>query len=74
LRQFELEIQKVHQSHEELMRSSEKKEKLERAIRYKLEIDSRRLQEQNRYLKGIFELFNLFLCNCNCTHIKLVII
>ncbi len=48
-----MEIQKVHQSHEELMRSSEKKEKLERAIRYKLEIDSRRLHEQNAHLKSI---------------------
>ena len=52
--QFEVEIQKVHQSHEELMRSSEKKEKLERAIRYKLEIEVRRLQEENRCLKGKF--------------------
>jgi len=47
-----MEIQKVHQSHEELMRSSEKKEKLERAIRYKMEIDAKRLQEQNKLLKG----------------------
>lgn len=52
LQKFELEIQKVHQSHEELMRTSDKKERLERAIRYKLEIDSRRLHEQNRDLKN----------------------
>lgn len=49
-----MEIQKVHQSHEELMHSSEKKEKLERAIRYKLEIDIKRLQDQNKILKGNF--------------------
>lgn len=34
--------------------SSEKKEKLERAIRYKLEIESRRLQQQNRDLKSCY--------------------
>ncbi|XP_054167372.1 angiomotin-like [Oppia nitens] len=55
LQKFEIEIQKVHQSHEDLMRSSEKKEKLERVIRYKLEIDVRRLQDQNRDLKIQFE-------------------
>lgn len=49
--QFELEMQKVHHSHEELIQSSLKKEKLERAIRYKLEIELRRLQEQNQNLK-----------------------
>ena len=43
----------MHLSHEELMRSSDKKEKLERAIRYKLEIDARRLYQQNRDLKSI---------------------
>lgn len=51
--QFEMEIQKVHQSHEELIKSSDKKEKLELALRHKLEIQNRRLQEENRCLKGI---------------------
>lgn len=37
------------------MRSSEKKEKLERAIRYKLEIEVRRLQDENRCLKDQLE-------------------
>ena len=55
--QFELEIQKVHKSMEELMMSSEKKERLERAIRYKLEIESRRLQQQNRDLKSCYNWF-----------------
>lgn len=44
----------MHQSHEELIKSSEKKEKLERALRYKLEIQNRRLQEENQCLKGSF--------------------
>ncbi|XP_017480310.1 PREDICTED: angiomotin-like [Rhagoletis zephyria] len=55
LQNFELEIQKVHQSHEELIKSSEKKEKLERALRYKLEIQNRRLQEENQCLKEQIE-------------------
>lgn len=49
--QFEQGIQQVHQSHEELIRSADKKEKLERAVRYKLEIELRRLQAQNKDLK-----------------------
>lgn len=44
-------VQQVHLSHEELIRSSEKTEKLERAVRYKLEIELRRLQAQNRELE-----------------------
>ncbi|XP_022248541.1 uncharacterized protein LOC106465007 [Limulus polyphemus] len=55
LQKFELEIQKVHQSHEELVRSSEKREKLERAIRTHLEMEIRRQQENNRELKGQLE-------------------
>lgn len=51
LQNFELEIQKVHQSHEEMMKSSEKKEKLEKALRLKLEFQLRRFQEENRCLK-----------------------
>lgn len=49
--QFELEIQKMHQSYEDLMHSAIKKEKLEKALRYKLEIEIRKLQEENRLLK-----------------------
>lgn len=41
----------MHQSHEELIRSAEKKEKLERAVRYKLEIELRRLQAHNKELR-----------------------
>lgn len=51
LQKFEQEIQKVHQMYEDLMQSSEKKEKLERAVRYKLEIEIKRLQQLNSSLK-----------------------
>lgn len=37
--------------YEELMCSAEKKEKLERAARYKLEIEIKRLHQQNKQLK-----------------------
>lgn len=58
-----MEIQKVHQSHEELIQTSEKKEKLEKALRYKFEIQIKRLQEENRCLKGIFNS-NLVIIKC----------
>lgn len=48
---LENEVCRVHSAHEELMRSAEKKEKLERAVRYKLEIEVRRLQTENRELR-----------------------
>jgi hypothetical protein len=51
LQKFEQEIQKVHQMYEDLMQSSEKKEKLERAVRFKLEIEIKRLQQLNGGLK-----------------------
>lgn len=41
----------MYQAHEELRLSAEKKEKLERAVRYKLEIEVRRLLAQNKDLK-----------------------
>lgn len=61
LLQFEMEIQKVHQSHEELVRSSDKREHLEKAIRARLEGEIRRLLESNRELKGKRVNFSFFL-------------
>lgn len=55
LQKFELEIQKVHQAHEDLVRSSEKQGKLERAIRMRLEMEIRRLQEDNKQLREQIE-------------------
>lgn len=46
-----MELQKVHTAHEDLMKSSEKKEKLERAIRYKLEIEIKSARDENKSLK-----------------------
>ena len=39
------------------MQSSEKKEKFEREARYKLEIEVKKLQKQNKCLQGIFFCF-----------------
>ncbi|XP_074599125.1 26S proteasome non-ATPase regulatory subunit 5 [Brevipalpus obovatus] len=51
LQKLEMELQKVHTAHEDLMKSSEKKEKLERAIRYKLEIEIKSARDENKSLK-----------------------
>ncbi|CAM1312149.1 AMOTL1 (predicted) [Pycnogonum litorale] len=51
LRKVENEVVKVHSAHEELVRSSEKREKLERAVRMRLELEIKRLQENNKRLK-----------------------
>ncbi|XP_075591520.1 uncharacterized protein LOC124491629 [Dermatophagoides farinae] len=48
---LESEIQKIYQSYDELMQSSEKKEKFEREARYKLEIEVKKLQKQNKCLQ-----------------------
>ncbi|XP_054712267.1 LOW QUALITY PROTEIN: angiomotin-like [Uloborus diversus] len=55
LQKFELEIQKVHKAHEDLVRSTEKRENLERAIRAKLEMEIRRLQDHNKELRDQLE-------------------
>nr|XP_027201761.1 putative uncharacterized protein DDB_G0277255 [Dermatophagoides pteronyssinus] len=47
----ESEIQKIYRSYDELMQSSEKKEKFEREARYKLEIEVKKLQKQNKSLQ-----------------------
>ncbi|XP_015917379.1 angiomotin isoform X2 [Parasteatoda tepidariorum] len=51
LQKFEMEIQKVHKAYEDLVHSSEKREKLERTIRSRLEMEIGRLQEQNKELR-----------------------
>ncbi|UXI20391.1 beta-1 4-galactosyltransferase 7 [Sarcoptes scabiei] len=45
------DIQKIYQSYDELVKSSEKKEKFEREARLKLEIEIKKLQKQNKYLQ-----------------------
>ncbi|XP_014216807.1 uncharacterized protein PFB0145c-like [Copidosoma floridanum] len=54
--QLEQEIAKVHRAHEELAASCERREKLERAARLRLQSDCRRLQELNRALRDQIDL------------------
>ncbi|KAJ9584719.1 hypothetical protein L9F63_020924 [Diploptera punctata] len=55
---LEQEIGKVHRAHEELVQSSERRERLERAARSRLQCDVRRLQEVNRALREQTELLS----------------
>ncbi|GBM38613.1 Angiomotin [Araneus ventricosus] len=55
LQKFELEIQKVHKAYEDLVQSSEKRERLEQSIRTRLEMEIRRLQEHNKGLREHLE-------------------
>lgn len=53
---LEQEIAKVHRAHEELAASCERREKLERAARLRLQNDCRRLNELNRALREQIDL------------------
>lgn len=55
---LELEISKVHRAHEELAASCERREKLERAARLRLQNDCRRLTELNRALRDQIDLMS----------------
>ncbi|XP_049803934.1 angiomotin-like protein 2 [Schistocerca nitens] len=55
---LEQEIAKVHRAHEELVQGSERRERLERAARTKLQTEVRRLQEANRALREQAELLS----------------
>ncbi|KAJ4433457.1 hypothetical protein ANN_15760, partial [Periplaneta americana] len=55
---LEQEIGKVHRAHEELVQSSERRERLERAARARLQGDVRRLQDLNRSLREQLELLS----------------
>ncbi|XP_068966086.1 angiomotin-like protein 1 isoform X2 [Bombus flavifrons] len=55
---LEQEIAKVHRAHEELAASSERREKLERAARLRLQNDCRRLTELNRALRDQIDLLS----------------
>jgi angiomotin like 1 len=56
--QLEQEITKVHRAHEELVTSCERREKLERAARLRLQSDCRRLTELNRALRDQIDLLS----------------
>lgn len=55
---FEQEILKVHRAHEELVQSCDRRERLERAARSRLQGDNRRLQELNRALREQIDLLS----------------
>lgn len=55
---LEQEISKVHRAHEELAASCERREKLERAARLRLQNDCRRLTELNRALRDQIDLMS----------------
>lgn len=50
--QFELEIQRVHESYESLVKSSQKRERLEGALKMRMEEEIKKLKAENRQLKG----------------------
>lgn len=54
--QLEQEIQKVHRAQEELVASCERRERLERVARSRLQSDCRRIQEMNRALREQLEM------------------
>lgn len=51
LQKFELEIQKVHEAYESLVKSSQKRERLEAALKTKLEEEVKKLRLQNDELR-----------------------
>ncbi|KAL3278120.1 hypothetical protein HHI36_013465 [Cryptolaemus montrouzieri] len=55
---LEQEVLKIHRAHEELVQSCERRERLERAARTKLQSDARRLQEINRALREQVDLLS----------------
>lgn len=52
LLQLENEIQRLSEAHESLMRTSSKREALEKTMRNKMDSEMRRLQDFNRDLRG----------------------
>lgn len=52
LQKFEFEIQKVHEAYESLVKSSQKREKLESIMKKKLKEELRKLQATNKQLQG----------------------
>ncbi|KAK3590009.1 hypothetical protein CHS0354_035039 [Potamilus streckersoni] len=61
LQKFEMEIQKVHEAYESLVRSSQKREMLEALMKKKLEEELKKLQQQNTELKEQIESFGISL-------------
>lgn len=58
LQKFEMEIQRISEAHENLVKSSTKRETLDKAMRNKLEGEIRRLHDFNRDLRDRLETAN----------------
>ncbi|XP_038674082.1 angiomotin-like protein 1 isoform X2 [Scyliorhinus canicula] len=58
LQKFEMEIQRISEAHENLMKSTTKRETLDKALRNKLEGEIRRLHDFNRDLRDRLETAN----------------
>ncbi|XP_069746904.1 angiomotin-like protein 1 isoform X2 [Narcine bancroftii] len=58
LQKFEMEIQRISEAHENLVKSSSKRESLDKAMRNKLEGEIRRLHDFNRDLRDRLETAN----------------
>lgn len=54
--QFEIEIQRISEAYEGLVKTTTKRESLDKAMRNKLEGEIRRLHDFNRDLRGMLHL------------------
>lgn len=54
--QFEIEIQRISEAYEGLVKTTTKRESLDKAMRNKLEGEIRRLHDFNRDLRGMLSL------------------
>lgn len=54
--QFEIEIQRISEAYESLVKTTTKRESLDKAMRNKLEGEIRRLHDFNRDLRGMLHL------------------
>ncbi|XP_069943567.1 angiomotin-like isoform X2 [Cherax quadricarinatus] len=63
LQRFEMEIIKVHEAHEALVKSSERREQLERLARHKLHAEVKRLTELNADLKDQVDVLSTQISN-----------
>lgn len=58
--QFEIEIQRISEAYEGLVKTTTKRESLDKAMRNKLEGEIRRLHDFNRDLRGTLQLLVVF--------------
>ena len=66
--QFELEIIKVHEAHEALVKLSDHREALERIARAKLHLEIKQLKDTNLELKDQLEMLSNQITNTNLSN------